>query len=332
MIDFTIPKFTSHLDTNNLSLQEICEGNLNFIYKLSDSRNTYVLKHAKHYLKMLGSDFKLTQKRIIAEMNSMEYFHSLTPNFIPKIYYKNDKEYFFIMEYLDGYQNLRESASNIQAYLKLGDFLCSLALNKPKKNLYYECEELKQITKNYVFEFPFIKNHESLVIKDYAHQAQFSKTFLSNKERLKDVFLHSKSSLIHGDFHTDSIMVKDKNIAIIDSEFSLFCEVSFDIGNLLAHILFNSIALKNTLYKEKILTLFKPLEKLDNFNAIFKNSVGFCAIEMARRLYVPAKSKDLENATYKEEAYKLTYTIANDLGSNEITDVDSLLIKLEQYL
>ena len=141
--------------------REIGDGNLNFVYKIIHEKKPYALKHAKPYLKILGEDFKLTQKRIIAEMHSMEYFHSLAPSYVPKIEHKNEKEFFFVMEYLEGYTSLRENPQALKAYENLGDFLFALASNMPQKELYYECEELKEITKNYVFEYPFIKNHEA---------------------------------------------------------------------------------------------------------------------------------------------------------------------------
>jgi 5-methylthioribose kinase len=320
------------LDIDIVSLDEIGDGNLNFVYKLTSTQKTYALKHAKPYLKMLGVDFKLTQRRILAEMHSMEYFHSIAPKCTPKIYQKNEKEHFFVMEYLDGFQSLRLDFSNIQAYSHLGKFLYTLATNNPLKEDYYECEELKRITQNYVFEYPFIKGHKALVIEDYAPQKTFHKDFLQNKDMLKELFLHSKTSLIHGDFHTDSIMVKDANIAIIDSEFSLFCDISFDIGNLLAHTLFSSISFQNTLYQEKFLELFSKLKELKNFQDTLEHSIGFCAVEMARRLYVPAKSKDLENISWKKDAYTLSFEIANDLGSQRFCDIDGFLKRLEIYL
>lgn len=325
------------LDYSKIQIAEIGDGNLNFVFKIYDDKNCYAIKHAKPYLKMLGEDFKLTSKRVIAEMNSMEYFHSLCPEFIPKIYKKNEKEYFFMMEYLDNFSSLRNSHKNISSYEKLGSFLYSLSISTPKKKLYYECEELKQITKNYVFEYPFIKNHKALVILDYAPQKTFSKEFLYNLTSLKEIFLYSKKSLIHGDLHTDSVMIKDDNIAIIDSEFSLFSEVSFDIGNLLAHILFSSIEHKDKLYIDKIVLLLDQLSKIKEFKNILQNSIGFCSVEMARRLYVPAKSKNLENISSiskKESAYKLSFNLADELGANikNTKDIDSFLYRLEKCL
>lgn len=318
MLDFKRTSLATFLEHST----EIGDGNMNYVYKLNDGEKTYAIKHAKPYLKILGKDFQLTQKRVVAEMNSMEYFHSIAPDFVPKIYHKSENEHFFVMEYLDGYSSLRENPQNTKAYEKLGDFLFSLSQNTPQNNAYYECEELKQITKNYVFEFPFIKNHEALVILDFFQWREFSAEFLANKERLKQIFLHSKTSLIHGDLHSDSVMVKEDCIAIIDSEFSLFCEVSFDIGNLLAHIIFSEIGHKNTPYQEKISALLTPFEK-----DIVQNAIGFCSVEMARRLFVPAKSKDLQNT----QAYELAFSIADALGSLHVKSTEEFLHILERF-
>lgn len=325
------------LEYSNVTIEEIGDGNLNFVFKVYDKKNCYAIKHAKPYLKLLGEDFKLTTNRILAEMNSLEYFHTLCPNYVPKIYHKNVDEKLFIMDYLQDYLPLREHGANINSYKHLGIFVYKLATNKPKEKLYYECDDLKEITKNYVFEYPFIDNHEALSILDYFPQKKFSEEFLKNLDYLKEVFLNSKQSLIHGDLHTDSIMIKKENIAIIDSEFSLCSEVSYDIGNILAHTIFNSIATKNNNYKIKIELLFQMLKSLENFTYILQNSIGFCAIEMARRLYVPAKSKDLENIqdlNEKIKAYELSFEISNYLGANinNFDSLESFIKKLKKWL
>lgn len=317
--------------------KEIGKGNMNFVYQILDFNVSYALKYAPPYLRMLGKDFPLTQKRVIAEMNSMEYFHSLAPDFIPQIYLKNEQDFFFVMEYLDGYVPLREQNVTPLIYEKLGEFLFALSSHAPNKNLYYACDELKQITKSYVFEYPFIKNHEALVILEYLPAQNFSQKFLDNLQKFKTLFLSPSQTLIHGDLHTDSIMIKENNLAIIDSEFALFSDVSFDIGNLIAHTLFHSIANKDKEYENKLEALFSKLKELQNFSDVLQNSVGFCAIEMMRRLYVPAKSKDLESVedvNQKQKAYELSFELAHFLLEEyqSFQTPESLLKKLQSFL
>lgn len=335
--------FLKHIDIQNLFSQnaftckEIKKGNMNFVFHLCDLHQIYALKYAPPYLKMLGKSSYLTQKRIIAEINSMEYFHSLTPTFVPQIYIKNEQDFFFIMEYLEGYTSLQQSDAKPLVYEKLGEFLLALSSHAPNKNLYYECQELKQITKSYVFEYPFIKNHKNLVIFEYLPGQNFSQKFLTNLEKLKNLFLSPCKTLIHGDLHTDSIMIKKGKIAIIDSEFALFSDISFDIGNLIAHTLFHSIANKDKKYENKLIALFSKLSKLQNFQNVLQNSVGFCAIEMMRRLFVPAKSKDLESILIfeqKEKAYELSFELAHFLLEEyqSFSTLESFFKKLEKFL
>lgn len=324
-------------DSSKFTIEQINAGNMNFLFKLSDGEKTFLLKHAKPYLKMLGENFPLTQQRIIAEMNSMEYFHSLAPNYVPKIYLKNEKNFFFVMQYFQDYSPLQQTASSSFIYEKIGNFLSLLIQNPPLKKKSFTCDTLKQITKNYVFEFAFIQNHEALILFDYIPKQRFSKKILTNLAKLKTLFLHESKTLIHGDFHTDSIMIKKDDIAIIDSEFALFSDISFDIGNLLAHTLFHSIAKQDSSYKHKFLSLFFALQTKKNFRQILQNSIGFCAIEMIRRLYVPAKSKDLESINSikeKQEAYKKSFETAKYLLEeyDSFSSLDKFLYELQTRL
>ncbi|RIV96587.1 phosphotransferase, partial [Vibrio harveyi] len=61
--------------------------------------------------------------------------------------------------------------------------------------------------------------------------------------KLKCKFYNKKQSLLHGDLHTGSIMVKPfNNIKVIDSEFSFYGPIGFDIGSLFGNFLLNYCA------------------------------------------------------------------------------------------
>jgi hypothetical protein len=48
---------------------------------------------------------------------------------------------------------------------------------------------------------------------------------------------------------------------------------------------------------------------------------------MARRLFVPAKSKDLQNT----QAYELAFSIANEIGSLHVKSTEEFLHILERF-
>ena len=55
--------------------------------------------------------------------------------------------------------------------------------------------------------------------------------------RLKLRFLGSAEALIHGDLHTGSVMVTDKDTRVIDPEFAFMGPMGFDVGAILANLL-----------------------------------------------------------------------------------------------
>jgi 5-methylthioribose kinase len=61
-------------------------------------------------------------------------------------------------------------------------------------------------------------------------------------QALKLKFLSTAEALIHGDFHTGSIMVTETDTRAIDPEFAFFGPMGFDVGALIANLLTAAIA------------------------------------------------------------------------------------------
>ena len=67
---------TTHLKAffknETLHVEEIGDGNLNFIFRISDDSGTsLILKYAAPYLRLLGGDGPLPQVRICVEMHKL---------------------------------------------------------------------------------------------------------------------------------------------------------------------------------------------------------------------------------------------------------------------
>ncbi|MDW2799923.1 S-methyl-5-thioribose kinase [Clostridium boliviensis] len=144
-------------------------------------------------------------------------------------------------------------------------------------------------------------------------------------DALRYVFMNTPEALIHGDLHTGSIFVSKDNCKIFDSEFTFYGPISYDIGLFFANILFDlfyweyngrvcSIAFKQYLLSviEDTWNSFKiKFTKLCNLNdksyllckQMFvekylkhnlKQSIGFCACEMLRRVIGMAHVPELD--------------------------------------
>ena len=287
-------------------VEEIGDGNLNFVYRIFDSNHTsFILKYAPPYLRLLGEDFKLPQERICVEMHTMCYFESIAPSFVPHIFHCDEKHFYCVMEDLKGYVLLQQKRLKekipLVIYEKLGTFLALLYTNTPPshKEGFYENATLKHISETYIFVFPHIPNHESLILPPFFTPALKSALFEENMGTLRDLFLHVKECLIHGDLHTGSLLIHDDDVKIIDAEFSLFAPLGFDMGVLFAHILFGELhALMlghQTQTQEALLSVWEHfcLHVNEVPSHIIAQSAGFCGAELYRRLVVPAKAKPL---------------------------------------
>lgn len=163
-------------------------------------------------------------------------------------------------------------------------------------------------------------------------------TFQQGINKLLNLFLNAKETLIHGDLHTGSVMIKEDSIVIIDAEFSFFGLLSFDMGTLFAHILFGEIyALfegKKVQWKEAIGAVWTSFGHDEH---ILQTSIGFCGAELYRRLVVPAKAKPLEAISTqknKEKAYHLVDALAIDLVSNfnHLKTINDFFVIIEKHL
>ena len=333
-----------------LHVNEIGDGNLNFIFRISDkSGSSLILKYAAPYLRLLGKDFPLPQNRICVEMHTLSYFKSIAPQCIPNLYHCDEEAFCVAMEYLVEYKLLQtaqfEQFIPLSIYTKLGSFLATLyAKTPPKKDeSYYENATLKRISEEYIFIFPYISNHPALVLPSFFCPKPKSALFLQNIDLLLNLFQQEKECLIHGDLHTGSIMIKNENLAIIDAEFSFFGPLGFDVGTFLAHILLGEIYTlfekKPLQFKPTISALWKAFEKKVGGvpEHILKQSVGFCGAELSRRLVVPAKAKPLEairSKKAKTKAYALCESLSIELVEHflRVKSLEAFIAIVERHL
>mgnify|MGYP002153701028 CR=1 FL=1 len=99
------------------------------------------------------------------------------------------------------------------------------------------------ITEQYVFTRPFTKDDEtnkcSTAVKERLDTVHNDPQVLETSKKMLKLFLEKKECLVHGDLHTGSILVKDTDARIFDLEFSYIGPASFDVGMLLANLIFS---------------------------------------------------------------------------------------------
>ena len=288
-----IKKIISYFGSDDLIAEEIGDGNLNYVYKISsaqDPQKSLIVKQAVPYLRCVGEEFSLARERMTYEIRALQKFYSIFPNFIPNIYHASEEMSLVVMEYLGShiimrkglidkikYKNFSEHISTYMAATLY--YTSSLYLNSTQKRelmgRFNGNTELCKLTEDLVFSFPFME-HDTNDNKNVENNPDAKKLFadMEFKERvleLKYKFMTQNDALLHGDLHTGSIMISESETYIIDPEFAFVGPFGFDVGALLANLANNYIhhcvVTKDEDYKSWLLTTIK--EVLDKFGEKF---------------------------------------------------------------
>jgi 5-methylthioribose kinase len=186
------------------------------------------------------------------------------------------------------------------------------------------------ITEDLVFTEPYFENGRNSVLPTNEKDAQ---ELANDKEMVHEIgllkykFMTAGESLIHGDLHTGSVMIKceDKKVALsvkaIDSEFSFYGPIGFDLGALVANYTIaaaRACALGNieqmhwalSLAEQTWVEFEKEFRKLwptrvdkrvftdelleDLIKTWRADTLGYAGAKMARRIVGLAKTSDIE--------------------------------------
>ncbi len=258
----SLKTIASFFEDDQLHIEEIGDGNLNFVFLVSSSKNPQkklIVKQAVPYLRCAGESYPLSKERMTYEIRSLQYFSNITP-FVPKIYFSDEQMSVIIMEYLDGYIIMRKGmiegtyypnfAEHISSFLATTLFkTSSLYLSSKQKReltaMFIGNTELCKLTEDFVFTAPFMQHETNAQLPELADIAQKiseDETLKVEILKLKYKFMNQSDALLHGDLHTGSIMINKEKTCVIDSEFAFVGPFGFDLGALIANLVMSWIS------------------------------------------------------------------------------------------
>ena len=94
----------------SLRIDEIGDGNLNFVYRVtneSDETRSVILKQAVPYLRMVGADWPLSRDRMKFEVRALQLYNEMVPDLVPTIYHADEDMSTLVMQNLDDHIILR---------------------------------------------------------------------------------------------------------------------------------------------------------------------------------------------------------------------------------
>lgn len=344
IIEYVKEKLDYFDGNSDILCEEIGDGNLNFVFRVKDGKKSVIVKQAGVNTRNKNSKRTLSLGRNGKEADVLLYYFSLFPDFVPKVYHVDYDMHLFIMEDLYDYISLRDALMNGKVLPLLADQISSFIVESSlstsaffrdptvKKNEVkrYINPDLCKITEELVFTEPFFNilkaNRFSKSLNSFVEEEFYKdKNMHLETAKLKYDFMNNSEALIHGDLHTGSIFVNDKFIKVMDVEFAFYGPIGYDLGNIIANIIFAYIYrinlykedkdyisfLENTiidiisLFKSKFLEKFKndvkdPLAKSRHFidvylQRVIETGAGICGLELIRRTTGCAKVKEIES-------------------------------------
>ncbi|MGM7720067.1 S-methyl-5-thioribose kinase [Metabacillus sp. Hm71] len=248
-------------EKSNLTCNEIGDGNLNLVFKVKniDTNESIIIKQALPYAKVVGESWPLTLDRARIETYALLKQGEFVPQYVPKVFYSDEKLAITIMEDLSHLQISRAAlieGKDLPLLSKhIGEFLAKTlfytsdygADQHVKKSLVKQFinPDLCKITEDLVFTDPFFDHdtneYEPELQKD-VEQIWQDEALKLEVAKLKQKFLTKAEALLHGDLHTGSIFADEKETKVIDPEFAYFGPIGFDVGQVFGNFLLNAIS------------------------------------------------------------------------------------------
>ncbi|MEM5313152.1 S-methyl-5-thioribose kinase [Paraburkholderia sp. JHI869] len=254
-----IPAVCARLgDDRELQVVEVGDGNLNYVYFVSSTRDprlSVVVKQAPPYLRLVGEAWPLPRERMEREVAALRRFGALCPEHVPSVFHADSEKFLMVMQRLDSHRVLRGGLIDGIVYPRLADHLSTflartlfhgsdlyLSPNAKKAAVGGDINtELCKITEELVFTFPF-EDHPSNVYSPALPAAALERLRTHEPLRLaagemKWAFMNHAETLVHGDLHTGSIMANERETYVIDPEFAFYGPMGFDTGAFIANLL-----------------------------------------------------------------------------------------------
>eukprot|EP01018_Ginkgo_biloba_P028038 Gb_28479 [translate_table: standard] len=238
-------------------VKEIGDGNLNYVFIVIGQRGSFVLKQALPYIRCIGESWPMTLERAYYEEMALKEHGRLCPEHVPEVFHFDHQMALIVMRYLEPpHIILRKGlvagikydllAEHISEYLARTLFYTSLLFRSTTDHRTAVARfcgnvELCRHTEQVVFLEPYMEssnNHwTSPHLDEDAKLVREDGQLKLEIADLKSKFCQNSEALIHGDFHTGSVMVTIDSTQVIDPEFAFYGPMGFDLGAFIGNLI-----------------------------------------------------------------------------------------------
>jgi len=317
------------------TIGEVGDGNLNLVFIIKGTSGGIAVKQALPYVRLVGESWPLPLSRSHYEYLALTHQARLAPGLVPAVLHHNETLALVAMELLEPHIIMRRGLVAGRTYPHFVDdittflartlfFSSDLAIPAAEKKegiaAFAGNHALCKITEDLIFTDPYRVAEQNRWTSPWldATAARFREDLDAHVaiSRLKLKFLSAPDALIHGDLHTGSIMVTDRDTRVIDPEFAFYGPMGFDIGAVIGNLLMAYLAspghercagervafeswMLETIeavwreFARKFLELWRSEAKGDAYPVtLFEGSAGAQRLESERRAYMARLFED----------------------------------------
>ncbi len=327
-----------------LTAKEIGDGNLNYVFRVVDEKTgkSVIVKQAGVSLR-ISAEMKVSTDRNRIESEILQIQWKYAPGLVPQIFGYDTVMSACVMEDLSDHALMRYALMRHETFPRFAEDIATYMVNtllkttdvamehKAKKDMVkrFINPELCEITEDLVLTEPYNDcNHRNLV---FEKNADFVKRELYDDVKLhleiakiKFDFMNNAQALIHGDLHTGSIFVKQDSTRVFDPEFAFYGPMGYDIGNVVANLIFaydNGVAAGATEFCDWTLKAIE--ESLNLFSEKFLKVFDECATDLMA-LTPGFKEWYLSSIMADTAAYAGTELIRRTVGMAQVKDVTTI--------
>lgn len=256
--EYVKEKLDHFKNCTTLVAKEIGDGNLNYVFRVKEESTgkSVIVKQAGVEAR-ISSDIKLSTDRTRIEAEILKQQDKLATGLVPKVYLYDPVMCACIMEDLYDYTIMRSALMEHKIFPHFADQITTFMVNtllgttdicmehKAKKEMVknYMNPELCEISEDLVYTEPFNdlekRNNVFEPIKEFVKKELYEDEQLHLEvAKCKFDFMNHAQALIHGDLHTGSIFINEKSMKVFDPEFAFYGPIGYDVGNVIANMIF----------------------------------------------------------------------------------------------
>lgn len=336
-------------------------GNLNHVCRVYDAKGHSIYIKQAGLETRISKDMTASLDRNRQESEILELEEKMAPGMVPHIYFFDTVMCASGMEDCSDFEVMRDAmlehktfprfAEDISTFMARTLLLSSDVVmdHKEKKELTrrFITPDLCDITEKLVLMEPYLGSSRNNVFppnREFVEKELYSDDALHLEvSKLKFNFMTNAQALLHGDLHTGSVFIKPDATKIFDCEFGTFAPMGYDIGNVVANMIFaydnglsadddvfcswclDTIEKTIDLFISKFSTLYdeavtEPMAKVPGFkeyyiDSILRDTAGYAGTELHRRTVGMANVVDV--TSIKDERKRLLAERINILAGKD---------------